>query len=369
MTEIDKPIILIVDDEPVNLIIMEDFFGKKYVLHTAANGEECLQQVEQVCPDLILLDVNMPKMSGLDVCKQLKDDFETAEIPIIFVSALSSSDDRLAGYIAGAEDYVTKPFDENELEAKIDRIISSAKLQKNLKENISEATKMAMIALSSAGEMGQVLQFTRDSHQCSTYKDLAELLITTYEGYGLNVTIRMNDAGDVYYYSHTTPVGEMEKSIFESAHNTARFVDYRTRTLMNYERVSVLVKNMPLDDDNSYGRLKDCMGYLGETAEARAIALDMELTLQATVKSTIETLKEIQSFRANAFKTRELFSDVVGSVEESYLTLGLSEEQEEALSALLLSAEQSSSKLYEEGLDIDDRLAGILVQLVNKEAA
>ena len=87
-----KALILCVDDEPVNLVIMEELLQDRYELLTAKSGEGCLQQVSLLVPDLILLDVNMPELDGLETCERLKADPETAEIPIIFVSALASQE-------------------------------------------------------------------------------------------------------------------------------------------------------------------------------------------------------------------------------------------------------------------------------------
>ena len=111
-----KPLILCVDDEPVNLTIMEELLQDNYELSIVKSGESCLQQVDIQKPDLILLDVNMPEMDGLETCARLKADAETAEIPIIFVSALASQAELMAGYEAGGDDYITKPFSEEILQ-------------------------------------------------------------------------------------------------------------------------------------------------------------------------------------------------------------------------------------------------------------
>ncbi len=91
-----KASILCVDDEPVNLAIMEELLRDNYALNTVNSGEGCLEQVSLQKPDLILLDVNMPKMDGLETCARLKSDTNTAEIPIIFVTSLSTHEELMA---------------------------------------------------------------------------------------------------------------------------------------------------------------------------------------------------------------------------------------------------------------------------------
>ena len=113
--------ILIVDDEPMNQIILEEILSEvdEYNLTCVDSGEECLSCVADEIPDLILLDVNMPGMSGIEVCKDLRGNDAFANIVIFFVSALASDTEKEIGMNAGANDYVTKPFVESELLALI----------------------------------------------------------------------------------------------------------------------------------------------------------------------------------------------------------------------------------------------------------
>ncbi|QYZ67591.1 MAG: hypothetical protein OI74_15445 [Gammaproteobacteria bacterium (ex Lamellibrachia satsuma)] len=110
-----QPLILGVDDEPLNQIILEELLSNEFELISAENGQACIESVATRRPDLIIMDVNMPVLNGLETCRRLRQDPDYGELPIIFVSALASAEERLAGYEAGADDYITKPFDESEL--------------------------------------------------------------------------------------------------------------------------------------------------------------------------------------------------------------------------------------------------------------
>lgn len=102
--------ILIVDDEPTNLVIMENILSKKYRLVFARNGIEALAAAQKHSPSLILLDIQMPDMDGYTVCRQLKANPDTEAIPVIFVSGMSDAGDEAAGFEAGAVDYIIKPI-------------------------------------------------------------------------------------------------------------------------------------------------------------------------------------------------------------------------------------------------------------------
>ena len=112
--------ILVVDDTPTNLrVVVECLEGLGHTVVIAQDGEEGLQRAAFVRPDLILLDVLMPGMDGLETCRRLKSQASTRAIPVIFMTALTSLDDKIAGFRAGAVDYVTKPLEVNELAARI----------------------------------------------------------------------------------------------------------------------------------------------------------------------------------------------------------------------------------------------------------
>jgi DNA-binding response OmpR family regulator len=116
----DRALILIVDDEPLNV----EFLGEQlralgYRTVSARNGEEALARVRVEMPDLILLDLVMPVMDGLTVCRTLKGSDETRLVPVVIMTALGAVDDRIRGIEAGADDFLTKPFDLRELTARI----------------------------------------------------------------------------------------------------------------------------------------------------------------------------------------------------------------------------------------------------------
>lgn len=116
--------ILIVDDEPLNVDYLEqELEDLGYTTVSARNGREALEKVALEAPDLILLDIMMPVMDGLTVCRTLKGDDETRLIPIVIMTALDDLDDRIKGIEAGADDFLTKPVNQRELLARIQTVL------------------------------------------------------------------------------------------------------------------------------------------------------------------------------------------------------------------------------------------------------
>jgi CheY-like chemotaxis protein len=119
--------ILVVDDDPViQKLLSVNFEMEGYRVVTASDGLDGLAQVKAVNPDIILLDVMMPRMDGLTVARKLKSDPSTKGIPIVLLSAKAQSTDIQLGLEAGAEDYITKPFDPLELLDKVAGLIGGA---------------------------------------------------------------------------------------------------------------------------------------------------------------------------------------------------------------------------------------------------
>lgn len=105
-----RPRLLLVDDEPINLQVLRQVLNADYRLLFATDGGTAIELAHSQQPDLILLDVMMPNLSGLTVCHRLKADSGTAHIPVIFVTALAEEQDETGGFAAGAVDYITKPI-------------------------------------------------------------------------------------------------------------------------------------------------------------------------------------------------------------------------------------------------------------------
>ena len=127
--------VLIVDDEPAGRQTLEAVLeGEGYRLEMAENGYEALEKARTLLPDVILLDVMMPGITGYEVCKRIREDDKLAEIPIIILTALDDRNSMLKALEAGADDFISKPFDRHELRARLVGIMRLNRYQKLLNE-------------------------------------------------------------------------------------------------------------------------------------------------------------------------------------------------------------------------------------------
>lgn len=133
----DGPLLIIADDEPVNLRVLDSFLRVEgYRVRSVSDGPQVLKAVEKEKPHLLLLDIMMPGMSGYQVCEKLREKYNHAELPIIMLTALNQTEDRLRGFSAGANDYLSKPFNNKELSARIHAHLAVSEAENRRLENI-----------------------------------------------------------------------------------------------------------------------------------------------------------------------------------------------------------------------------------------
>ncbi len=131
--------ILAVDDTPASLKLLTDILKEEgYEVRSAISGELALHSAVRNPPDLVLLDIRMPEMDGYEVCRQLKANSETRDVPVIFVSAVSATDEKVLGFEIGAVDFVTKPYQRSELLARVRTHLELNNLRHNLKDLVIE---------------------------------------------------------------------------------------------------------------------------------------------------------------------------------------------------------------------------------------
>ena len=138
----EQPKVLVVDDTPHNVKLLADLLmARNYDVDTAASGEEALEKLPGFNPDIVLLDVMMPGISGYEVCEKIRSNPETLLLPVVLVTALDASEERVKGIQAGADDFLTKPINTNELFARVGSLLRIGELHKTVK---AQAAELAM---------------------------------------------------------------------------------------------------------------------------------------------------------------------------------------------------------------------------------
>lgn len=363
--------ILVVDDDARLRALLEAALGPHYAVEQATDGRSGLAAAARAAPDLILVDIDMPCMTGYETCMLLKREEATRAVPVIFLSALDELDDRLAAYEAGGDDFLGKPFDPVELLDKVGATLRTVAERKRLKEERQSNFAMAMTALSTAGEIGAVLDFMRQSFACADHDALAEKMIGAIATYGLTGVVQLRGANATVTRNRDGASSSLESAVLCNLAGCGRIVALKHRLAISYERATLMVTDMPADDPDRAGRLRDHLAMVAEAADARIHALDDALAVQAQrevlqrlMDRTRTALADIDQHHADhRVRVIETLSGMLDRTEASFYGLGLTEAQEAALADTLREAVFRVVELFDGGLGIDAHLRAITAEL------
>lgn len=355
--------ILIVDDQEVvrELIcaVLEDDFQTM----TVSSGAECLALVDDTSPDLILLDVSMPDMDGYELCRKLREHATMATIPIIFVSASITNDDRIKGFEAGGDDYVHKPIDEELLLDRINLHLKRRLKNKTLEAQAKESMSMAMEAMTFSGELGMLLQLMKESAEIVDFDVLMQKIDEVNQRFGLSCSYLIIDDDEPRFFN--CAADSIGAQVLYKCRDVEKICDFGSRTVFSEDNVSILVKNMPLGDEKTYGRLKDHLAILCAIADQHVRTLQVTGKLEAERHKMLGKLivlceKNLQQTHEKAVthgeKVHNVMQSLVDTLEVRLMTLGLEEDQEAALiktvsdASLKLESGDSFAQELEQGM-------------------
>jgi len=378
----EKPSILVVDDEIMNLNIVQDLLEDDFDVHCINNGQQCLDylqdcvskdvhlQSEKKLPDIIILDVMMPVLDGLETCRQIRSIASFRDIPVIFVSALSSPKEKINGYKAGGDDYLTKPFEGAELQAKINRILKAKLEMKAEVEAKNYATKTAMTSMVSASETGYLISFMQRMLTVRDIDALQQVLADIIKKYGLNACIMLDHLKEPCFFSSDGNLRTIEEDVLLEAKEGGKIIEFSGRAVFNSMHSGILIRKMPEDEEKS-GRYKDHLAVLSDSLESKLIDFINEekkvrhyLDLTKTIKSITSELELVnRSKQQQRTENSTILSDLVQNIEQSFLNLGLEGSQEDTLLDLVTRAEVLSDQNYEKGKASEQIFDHILVEL------
>jgi len=364
------------------LVIDDDTFSHKYIdkalkdqhnVITALNGEQGLIKAHEENPDIILLDVEMPGLNGYEVCDKIKHDSSIQHIPVIFLSANTSTRHRMQGYEVGADDYLVKPFAAEDLLAKIQVLNSYQEKQHELAQRIESATKTAFTAMAGSNELAQAISYIEYCYAAVDYPELAHQLFAMLSSFSLNSSLLIKTVNGVELFSPNGKVAPLESELMQKLHIDKRFIDFGCRTQINYPNCALLIKNMPLDDSERYGSLKDLLPVMLAATDTKIVSIRSEVALHEQNDNMIlsfdlfnETLRTLgQRLTSNQETSAKILQVMVNTLTERLPSLGLEEDQEEFLLSIIDKAIIEIMELMRDGTQIDEIFAIVLSKLSN----
>lgn len=346
--------IAVIDDNAPQRIILQRLLENDYTVSLFASGEEFLE-----CTDLfaaVLLDIEMLGLSGYDTCRRFRERSSEKDIPVIFVSAHDTAPERVAAYEAGGDDFLTKPIAAHELRHKLSGIIEHRQRLSDLAQQSSTAQQVAFAAMNSMGDLGVVIEFLRKSALANSHKAIAARLIAAMNAWGIRGAVQVRGANEQINLTAEGPMSPMQTSVLETMRAMGRIFEFGSRAVVNYEHVSLLVENLPIDEPDKVGRLRDNLTILAESADMRITALEaiIERDLQkvgieavlAELKTIVQRISESSSITRT--ESQNYLLESLEHLGRTVDTLGLTEIQVTYLDDLIRDAIDRTRHYFDE---------------------
>jgi len=285
----------IVDDAEVQRRILVALLEKTHETTAFASGDDLLAAITSGATfDLVLLDIEMPGIDGYETCRRLRSRGDTANLPVIFVSAHDEAPERVAAYQAGGDDFIIKPVATHELQHKVSAMLQQRADLSALADQSRTAQQVAFTAMTSMGELGVLMDFMRRSSACTSPADIADALLAALDAFGLTGAVQVRGAAmGTLERSSRQQATPLQTTVMESLRDMGRIFVFGSRGIVNYSRVSLLAHNLPTDDEERLGRLRDNLALLAESAETRLAAMEATAAvslLQIDASHTLDAL-------------------------------------------------------------------------------
>ncbi|WP_018692722.1 response regulator [Algicola sagamiensis] len=364
MTE-SKPCVLVVDNSPEQLTSLLSLLETEYQVKTASSGEKAIHFIrEQSKPDAVLLDVSLKDMDGYETCRLLKTDNDMQFVDIIFISSYDTIDEKLAGYEAGGSDYVIKPLNEQEILKKLRVAIHHKQARQQAIHEKEQAEETAMIAMTSAAELGNAFEGFRKCYSCDTVETLGTQVVHSLMSYGLSSTIRLETEVGHHYYNHgDQPISALEKELIDLCRKKGRIFEYKNRLIINFHNLAVLIPNLP-DEDFKRGRIRDNIAIFLASVSERLRAIEYEdlykghqkelSQLTHDIVGMMEDLSKLESMQKEC--GMRIMDDLSDKIEHLLTELHITESQEKAILAPIHQAHDAMLANFEYGVEVDQQL-------------
>ncbi len=367
---IKKETILAVDkNEDILALYRQHAKEQGYKTIFAHSAEEALTMLEQVTVDLVISEVLLPELDGYELCRQLKANPQTSKIPFVFVSEMTELEELIVGYSLGADEYITKPVVYDQFILKIKHILRVNKKNEEVQQQLDNYYKTAMQAMTYSSEIGIILEFYKVCISARSFRELANYIFMSVKQLDLKCSFQIYDNNNKPTgFSEQGELPPLEMEIMSLARGQSRFYDFGVRTIVSYEKFSLLIKNMPIDDADKYGRLKDILGTLCDAIGSRVdyiLANDSLMQKQEVVEMVSTTMMDIDSsFSVLQKENVAALEDMMENMEEALLVLGLAEHQEDSILKISRACLTRINNAFYKGVEINTKLDELHKQLV-----
>ncbi len=349
--------VFVVDDDPLVLEIIATILEPECQISTFDSAEACWAALSSTQPDLLFLDVSLPGMDGFTLCRKIKELPEHRQTPVIFVSAHDTIEERIHGYDAGGKDFIVKPFEPEELLRKLKVAQNIVLTQRSLADQVREAEQLSSLVMASMDETGILLQFMSKLIAMETQREIAGELLELLRRYRLDGVVQTRAGDQALTVSAAGVDLPLEVAIIEHVRKQGRIFEFRSRCVHNFERITLMINNLPLEDPDYCGRLRDHLSVAAQGADSRLKAIQDEQGIQSALSSVSSTLRELRdAHQRNAADSTQLINALQDTLLNSFYKLGLTDNQERFLQDMVSDFMARMAELLNRGLHTQETL-------------
>lgn len=363
--------VCVVDDDPTSRRIMHSMLSDRYAVELFDSAETCLAGLSGRTPNLFLLDVSLPGLDGYELCRRLKSMPEGAASTVIFLTELDDLDHILAGYDAGAEDYIFKPFDVVGLYHKIENLRRIEQDRKSLLGQAQASDELASLVMANLDEYAILIKFLRTLNECTDYQGVVEALHRVMAAYHLEGSIQIRMRNVEKTFSKEGENWPLEIAVINHVRTLDRIFEFKTRAAFNFDHITILIANMPIGDQELCGRIRDNVAIVAESADAKLAALQSladKTRLREDIQHLLAALGEtVESYNRRyddarykgSVHTTQFLDDLLAA----FAHLGMTSQQEEEILAMAKDRSNRLVDLYDFAGDTQATLADLSAKL------
>lgn len=342
---------------PIGSYVVE-FFNGDFV----ADLSELAKQVGQKKYRALVFDCTNHK--GLDIryCEQLASQDTLKDIPIVVITSGYTLQEKLKAYDIGCDDFIDSNTPGDEVCARITKSVFHQIATEQLSSRLAMATDAARTAMMDNSDLGANIQFLLQVHNCDNLDQLGQQFFSTIERYGLACSLQMRSEIGNKDMEANGMSKDLESQLLFQLKDKGRIVDFGRRTIVNYDRVSLLIKNMPVDDPEKYGAIKDNIFCLAQGINSRIISLEDKhklLSEKDALRKLSSDVNHVISGLKNSYQ--DVMNKIVNEVEvaseriqDRLPHLALTEKDEEFIDQIVENLVLQTNGIFNDGLKVND---------------
>ncbi|WP_096086413.1 response regulator receiver protein [Agaribacterium haliotis] len=311
---------------------------------------------------VVVIDQLASVACDLDQLQAVIELDEQFTLPVVVLAKALSIQDKLGALELGCDDFVEPSVTGDEACARITKAILHQVAADQLSSRLELANQTAYSAMLDNSDLGANIQFLLSVHDCDNLDQLGQLFFTTIERYGLKCSLQLRSENEIKNMEAHGMAKDLESQLLYQLKDRGRYTDFGSRTIINYDRVSLLIKNMPLADNEKYGAIKDNTFSLVQGMNARVIALEHRYRLideRETLKRLGRDVRKVMEGIQDSYQKvmRGIANEVDSTADKMRMklpSLALMEHDELFIENLMDDVIRNTTGIFNEGLLVDE---------------